>query len=130
MAFLVSGALETLSLPSAYSFCASMMMRVLSLGEAVEPGRPMIWRKDCADIAIELNRVLRQLDFVVSVLWEEESISYELEHPALPHHILRTMEGHLEPFVRRIGRKAYVGLHSEESHHDFNILTKFCMLIM
>ena len=29
-------ALVTLSLPSAYSFCASMMMRVLLEGEAVE----------------------------------------------------------------------------------------------
>ena len=32
--------LETLSLPSSYSFWASMMMRTLSLGEAVELGWP------------------------------------------------------------------------------------------
>jgi len=39
--------LEALSLPSAYSFCASMMMRVLSLGEAVELGEPrMSYRSD------------------------------------------------------------------------------------
>jgi hypothetical protein len=39
-------AFVTLSLPSAYSFCASMMMRVLLLGEAVEGEAPTIWRKD------------------------------------------------------------------------------------
>ena len=39
--------LETLSLPSAYSFCASMMMRTLSLGEAAELGAPrMSCRKE------------------------------------------------------------------------------------
>jgi len=35
MALRDEAALETASLPSAYSFCASIMISVLSLGEAV-----------------------------------------------------------------------------------------------
>lgn len=34
----------------AYSFWASMMMRVESWTEAVEGGMPMIWRKDLVSV--------------------------------------------------------------------------------
>ena len=46
MALREDAALVTLSLPSAYSFWASMMMRVLLLGVAEEGETPTIWRKD------------------------------------------------------------------------------------
>ena len=46
MALREEAALVTLSLPSAYSFWASMMMRVLLDGEAEEGETPTIWRKD------------------------------------------------------------------------------------
>lgn len=47
------GVLVHWSLPEAYSFCASMMMRVLSVGEAVEAGTPTRERKEAAlDIVV------------------------------------------------------------------------------
>lgn len=42
------GVLVHWSLPEAYSFWASMMMRVLSVGEAVEAGTPTRERKEAA----------------------------------------------------------------------------------
>ncbi|KAJ0162989.1 hypothetical protein CTA2_3718 [Colletotrichum tanaceti] len=49
----------TASLPSAYSFWASMMTRVLSVGEAVEAGAPMIWRNEVADAIAGGSRLRR-----------------------------------------------------------------------
>jgi hypothetical protein len=64
MAFRVSGAFETLSFPSAYSFCASMMIKALSFGDAVELVSPVISRKDwtvilpCVQVYKRLTKVL------------------------------------------------------------------------
>lgn len=46
MAEAVDSTLTVLSFPVAYSFCASMMMSVLSVGVAVESGVPIRARKD------------------------------------------------------------------------------------
>ena len=50
MALRDSGALVTLALPSAYSFWASIIIRVLSEGDAVEGETPVSSRKEEAPI--------------------------------------------------------------------------------
>ena len=51
--------------PEAYSFCASMIMRVLSVGVAVEGGTPMRARKDCG--AEDMVREVRGVELGVGV---------------------------------------------------------------
>lgn len=46
MAAPLDAALVTFRMPLAYSFCASMIMRAESEGDAVLGGMPRSWRKD------------------------------------------------------------------------------------